>query len=113
MNYLDVKNQQESPSWYHFFLFQFSNPLSNETILYSGNVVSTDISKEEVKNTALSFEMSDAAIIRMIVNNAIRCEVSVRTVEESPPKFLGCLQKFFSSKWKRNWNCITLYIYAT
>lgn len=80
------------------FRIKISNPISNENILYAGSVVSTDIPKEEVKNSALSFELSDAAMIRMIVNNSIRCEVSVRSVEENPPNIFHCLWKFFSRK---------------
>ncbi len=83
---------------YAVIWLQISNPISNENILYAGSVVSTDIPKEEVKNSALSFELSDAAMIRMIVNNSIRCEVSVRSVEENPPNIFHCLWKFFSRK---------------
>jgi hypothetical protein len=47
-------------------LFQLSMPLVKESVGYEGGVVSIDVEKQEVKKSGIAFELSDAAIVRLV-----------------------------------------------
>ena len=60
-----------------FVKLQLSHPKKLPTVAFEGSVVSVDFSKEEVETSELGFDLSDAAVQRMLKNEKLVCEVSV------------------------------------
>ena len=52
-------------------MFQLSMPSGNESVVYEAGVVSIDIKKQEVKTSGIAFELSDAAIGRLVTNCSV------------------------------------------